>query len=79
MAAIVDTEILGELILGAFVAGIGVTAVFGLVIYGSTRFADMRRQGNTVGAVFFGVMATLALLVFFGSVALGLFVMTDKD
>ena len=78
MATIVDTEVLGELIVGALAAGIGVTAVFGLVIYGSTRFADMRREGNRVGAAFFGVLAGLGLLAFAGSVVFGLAIMTDK-
>jgi hypothetical protein len=78
MATVVDTEVLSELILGAFVAGIFVTSVFGLVIYGSTRFADLRREGNPVGAAFFAVVAVLALVAFFASVALGLVVMTNK-
>jgi hypothetical protein len=78
MATIADPEVLGELILGAFVGGIGVTAVFALVIYGSTRFADLRREGNAVGAAFFAAVAMLALLAFAGGVVLALLVMTDK-
>ena len=78
MATIVDTEVLGELILGAFAAGIGVTTVFGLVIYASTRFADLRRDGRPMGAALFGVVAVVALAAFAGTVALGLAIMTDK-
>ena len=78
MATIVDVEVLGELILGALAAGIGVTVAFGLVIYGSTRSTDQRRAGDTVGAVVFGAVAVLAMLVFAGSVLGGLLVMTDK-
>jgi hypothetical protein len=77
-AKIVDFEVLGELVLGAFAAGIGVSAVFGLVIYGSTRFADLRREGNAVGAGFFAVVAALALLAFAGAVAFGLTVIIKK-
>jgi hypothetical protein len=79
MGTIVDTDVLAKLVAGAFVAGIGVTAVFGLVIYGSTRFADLRREGNAVGAAFFAGVAVLALLAFAGSVVLGLVVMTHKS
>ncbi|MDX6697487.1 MAG: hypothetical protein QOE65_884 [Solirubrobacteraceae bacterium] len=79
MATIIDTDVLAKLVGGAFVAGIGVTAVFGLVIYGSTRFTDLRREGNAVGAAFFAVLATVALLAFAGSVVLGLVVMTSKS
>jgi len=78
MATIVDTEVLGKLIGAALLAGIGVTAIFGLVIYGSTRFADMRRRGSTAGAVLFGALGVLALLAFAGSVVVGLAIMTDK-
>ena len=77
-ATIVNTEVLGELILSAFVGGIGVTTVFAMAIYGSTRFTDLRREGNRVGAAFFATMATVALLAFAGSVALALAVLTDK-
>jgi hypothetical protein len=75
---IVDFQILGELVLGAFAAGIGVSAVFGLVIYGSTRFADLRREGNAVGAGFFAAVAVLGLLAFAGAVAFGLAIIIKK-
>jgi hypothetical protein len=78
MATVVDTHVLGELILGAFAAGIFVTSAFGVVIYGSTRFADLRREGNAVGATFFALVAVIALVTFFGSVAFGIVVMTHK-
>lgn len=78
MATILDTEVLGELVLGAFVAGIGITTVFGLVIYGSTRFADLRREGNAIGAAFFALVAALGLLAFAAGVIFGLLVITNK-
>ncbi|MDQ4040768.1 MAG: hypothetical protein M3141_03360 [Actinomycetota bacterium] len=78
MATIVDTKVLAELVGAALLGGIGVTGIFGLVIYGSTRFADLRRQGNVVGAAFFGLVAGLALAAFAGGVVLALLIMTDK-
>jgi hypothetical protein len=78
MATIVDFEVLGKLVLGAFAAGICVTAVFGIVIYGSTRFADLRREGNPSGATAFAVLAAVAFAVFAGAVVLGLVIITDK-
>ncbi len=78
MATIVDTKVLAELIAAALLGGIGVTAIFGLVIYGSTRFADLRREGKVVGAAFFAVVAGLALAAFAGGVVMALLIMTDK-
>ena len=79
LATLVDTKALRDVILWAFSAGIGVTAVFALVIYGSTRFADMRREGNTAGAALFGALAVVGLAVVTASVVLGIVVMTRKS
>ena len=76
--AILDFEVLGELIVGAFVAGIGVTTIFGVAIYGSTRFTDLRRDGHPAGAAVFAVLAVLALTAFAAAVALGLGIMIRK-
>ena len=78
-AKVVDPGVLEKLVGGAFVAGIVVTAAFGVVIYGSTRFADLRRRGNAVGAAFFGLLATLALIVFAASVVLGVTIMAHTS
>jgi hypothetical protein len=78
LATLVDTKALRDVIVWAFCAGIGVTAVFGFVIYGSTRFADLRREGNAAGAVLYGALAVIGLAVFLGAVALAIVVMTRK-
>ncbi len=78
LSAIVETDVLAKLVGAAFAAGIGITAVFGLVIYGSTRFADLRREGNSAGAALLAVFAVVGLLVFAASVALGLAIMLQK-
>jgi hypothetical protein len=77
-ATIIDTEVLAKLVAAALAAGIGITAVFGLVIYGSTRFSDLRREGNAVGAAVLAVFAVAAFLVFAAAVALGLAIMLRK-
>ena len=79
MATIVDVDVLLEVIASAFVAGVGITAIFGLVIYGGTRFADLRREGNRVGAAFFAAFATIGFAVFAASVVIGIIVMTNKS
>jgi hypothetical protein len=77
-ATIVDTDVLAKLVGAAFAAAIGTTAVFGLVIYGTTRFADLRRQGNAAGAAVVAVLAVVGFLAFAAGVALGLTIMLRK-
>jgi TRAP-type C4-dicarboxylate transport system permease small subunit len=79
LAAIIDTEALLDVVIAAFAAGIGITAMFGVAIYGTTRFADFRREGHTGLAWVFGVVAALCLVGFAGAVVLGIVVMTQKD
>ena len=78
MATIVQTDILWKLIVAALAAGIGITAVFALAIYGSTRFLDFRREGREVVAWAFGAMAVVALAAFAAAVGLGIAVMANK-
>jgi hypothetical protein len=77
-AKIVEPDVLMRLVGGALGAGIGVTAVFALVILGGSRFTDMRRAGSPVAAGAFGVLAVVALVAFVGAVALGIAVMVRK-
>jgi hypothetical protein len=78
MATIVDTDVLLKVVGAAFAAGIGISAIFGLVIYGSTRFADFRREGNATGAAAFAIFAAAGSLAFVAAVVYGIVVMTNK-
>ena len=78
LAAIVDTEALGKVIVYSLIAGIGVTLTFSLTIVGATRFADMRREDRPVEATLFGVLAAIGLTVSIGAIVLGIVVMTNK-
>jgi hypothetical protein len=78
MATIVQTDVLWKLIVAALVAGIGITAVFAVAIYGSARFLDFRREGRDVAAWTFGAVAALAVAAFAAAVAFGIVVMTNK-
>jgi hypothetical protein len=78
VATIVQTDVLWKLIVAALAAGIGITAVFAVAIYGSTRFLDFRREGRDAAAWAFGAVAALAVGVFAAAVAFGIVVMTNK-
>jgi hypothetical protein len=66
-------------VVSALVAGVGITAVFGLAIYGGTRFLDFRREGREAAGWVFGAVALLALAGFAAAVAYGIVVMTNKS
>jgi hypothetical protein len=79
VATIVDTQVLWKLVVAALVAGVGITAVFGLAIYGGTRFLDFRREGREAAGWAFGAVAVLALAGFAAAVAYGIVVMANKS
>ncbi len=78
IATIVDTQALGETILGAFIAGVGTTFVFSLAILGVARFQEANREGRMVEAVAFGALAVVGLLATAGAAVIGVIVMTSK-
>jgi hypothetical protein len=79
VATIVDTHVLWKLVVSALVAGVGITAVFALAIYGGTRFLDLRREGRDTAGWAHGALAFLALAGFAAAVAYGIVVMGNKS
>ena len=79
MSTIVDTDTLSELVGASLAAGIGVTILFSLTIYGLTRFADARRSERGGAATVFGIIAAVALTACVAAVALGIAIMTQKS
>jgi hypothetical protein len=78
LATVVDSKALLQSVAAALVAGIGVTAIFCVAIFGAARFADMNRSGRPAAAVAFGIVAILALIAFAGAIVVGLVAMTSK-
>ena len=67
----VDTHLLWQVIWVSFVAGLGISVLFSLVILGGARAADSRRTGHTGAAAGWAALAAVAFLLFAGGVALG--------
>ncbi len=79
MSTIVDTDTLSELIGASLAAGIGVTILFSLTIYGLTRFTEARRSGQGLAAAVFGTIAAVALVACIAVIVVGMIVMTQKS
>jgi hypothetical protein len=78
LGVVVDWEALGEVIVAAFVAGVGVTTTFAVAIVGVTRFDESRRNARPTQAAAYGVVAGLALAACAAAVVLGIVVMAQK-
>lgn len=74
----VDVGQLLNVVETALIAGIGVPAVFSLVIFGSVRAGDARRHGRPLTAGLHVVLAVLALAACIAAVAFGISVMLRK-
>jgi hypothetical protein len=77
LATVVDTDALLEMLWTATLAGLGVTAAFGLAILGSTRAVDMSRAGRPGEATLYGAMGALAFVAVIAAVVFAIIVMID--
>lgn len=78
MATIVQTKELAQTLVASLVAGVGVTAVFSVAIWGVARFPDLSREGRPIAAGLSAALAGLALTTTLAAVAVGIVVMTSK-
>jgi hypothetical protein len=79
LASLVDTKALLQSVVASVVAGIGITAVFAIMIFGVTRSANLLRDDRPALATAAGVLAAVALVVCIGGIVLGIVVMTKKS
>jgi hypothetical protein len=78
MATIVQTTDLVETVVASLVAGVGVTAVFSVAIWGGARFVDLNRGGRPLAAGAAAALGVLALTTTLAAVVFGIVVMTNK-
>jgi hypothetical protein len=74
----VDTHLLWQVIWVSALAGVGISALFSLVIVAGARAGDAGRAGRRGAAVAFAVLAVVALLLFAVGVVLGVRTMITK-
>ena len=78
IATVVETKDLLATVLASVIAGVGVTTVFAILIFGVARSADMVRDDRPAAAAAAGGLAVIALLVVAAAIVLGIIVMTSK-
>jgi hypothetical protein len=76
-ASIVDWDALLTVVWASVAAGIGVTAAYGLVILGTTRAVDLRRDGRTGEAIVFGVVGAVGVVTVCAMIVLGIVVLSE--
>jgi hypothetical protein len=78
LGTVVETKELFQTVVASLVAGVGVTAVFAILIFALTRSADMVRDERPVAATAAGSLAVIAFAVVTAAIVLGIVVMTQK-
>jgi hypothetical protein len=77
-ATIVEGKELLETVVASAVAGISVTFVFSVAIWGVARFVELSRNERPLAAGIAALAACLALLATAAIVVVGIIVMTSK-
>ena len=78
IATLIEGKELLQTVVYSAVAGIGVTVVFSIAIWGAARFAELNREERPLAAGAAGAAGILALLVTAAAVVIGVLVMTSK-
>jgi hypothetical protein len=78
VTAAIDFGLLFQLVWVAALSGAAVGLAFSLLILGSIRAGDLRREGRSAGAVAYATMAALAALGITALVVFGILVIVKK-
>jgi hypothetical protein len=78
IATIVHTDELLQTVVASVVAGIGVTFLFSLGIWGAGQFAELNRSHRPVAATAALVVGGVALACVGAAIVIGIIVMTSK-
>lgn len=78
IATLVEGKELWQTVVASLVAGVGITVVFSIAIWGVARFADLNRDDRHLAAIGAVVVAGLALAATAAAVVVGIVVMTSK-
>jgi len=78
LATIVETGDLLKTVVASVVAGVGLTCIFSIAIWGATRYAELSHDERPLAAGAAGTLAVLGFLATLAAVVFGIIVMTNK-
>lgn len=78
MAVVVETKELLQTVIASAIAGVGITAVFSIAIWGAARFVDLSRNERPAAAGGAAAVGLLALVATLAAVVFGIVVMTSN-
>jgi hypothetical protein len=78
MLAVIDWDALLTVIWASLLAGIGVTAAYGLAILGATRAVELGRAGRVGEAAVYAVLGAVGLATVLAAIVFGIVVLSDK-
>ena len=78
MIAAVDSDALLELVWAAPLAALIVTIAWGLVVFGTARAGEARRDGRTASAALHLAMAGAGAMLFVAAIVVGLIIIATK-
>jgi hypothetical protein len=78
MAVLVESKELLQTVIASLAAGVGITVVFSIAIWGVARFADLSRGERPLAAAAAAALAGLAALTTAAAVVFGIVIMTSK-
>ena len=79
MMAVIDVRLLLRVLYTALIAGVGVSVVFSLTVYGMTRSSDMRRSQRPVAAASFALLGAVGLALTAALIVAGLILLAHKS
>ncbi|MBS1888391.1 MAG: hypothetical protein JSU06_14515 [Actinobacteria bacterium] len=77
-AEIVATKEMVQTVVFSLIAGIGVTLIFSVAIWGAARFVDLSQEERPLAAGIAALAAAIALLAVLAAIVVGVVVMTSK-
>lgn len=78
LGEVVNPTDLWQTVVASIVAGVGVTVIFSISLWGAAMFADLNRQGRSVAAFAAGAVGIVAFAATLGAIVLGIIAMTSK-
>jgi hypothetical protein len=77
LASAVDVGKLGDVVVAALLAGVGVTVLFSLAILGLTSVSDSRAEGNGLALMTYACLGVVSLAGCVAAVIYGLVLLTS--